>query len=203
MPEVTKLAADGAVRVPTSIILEELLSDAPGDRITLEWMLDRLGERSFGIVMLLIALIGMVPGVSAIAAILLALPAVQMLRAHHGPVLPRFISAQRLSTQGLARLIARTVPVLRRMERFVRPRWVTPFEITKRVLGFVILLLAATLLAPIPFSQVIPSLVIMLLAFAFLERDGVLLCIALVGAAISVAFTVATVWGTIEVSLLL
>jgi hypothetical protein len=32
-----------------------------------------------------------------------------------------------------------------------------------------------TLLAPVPFSQVIPALVIMLLAFAFLEEDGVLL----------------------------
>ncbi|MBL8669085.1 MAG: exopolysaccharide biosynthesis protein [Alphaproteobacteria bacterium] len=199
----TDPAAEEEARVPTSVILQELLRDAPGDRITLEWLLGRLGERSFGIVLLLIALVGLVPGVSAVAGILLALPAAQMLRAHQGPVLPRWIAARGLPTCGLARLIERTVPVMRRLERIVRPRWVTPFEATKRVLGLVILLLSATLLAPIPFSQFIPIFVIMLLAFAFLERDGILLCIALLGAALSFALTVAAVWGTVEIGLLL
>jgi hypothetical protein len=83
-------------------------------------------------------------------------------------------------------------------ERIVRPRWRTPFEATKRVVGFVILLLGMTLLAPIPFSQIIPALVIMLLAFAFLEEDGVLLCLALTAAAVSLSMTAAAVWGAVE-----
>ena len=74
------------------------------------------------------------------------------------------------------------------MERVVRPRWRTPFEATKRVLGLVILLLGATLLAPLPFSHIIPAVVVMLLAFAFLEEDGVLLCIALAAAVISLDY---------------
>jgi hypothetical protein len=82
----------------------------------------------------------------------------------------------------------------------VRPRWATPFKTTKRVVGFVILLLGATLLAPLPFSHVIPILAIMLLAFAYLEEDGILLCVALVAAMASLAITGAAVWGTIEVS---
>ena len=43
----------------------------------------------------------------------------------------------------------------------------------------------------------------MLLAFALLEQDGVLLCVALVAAVVSVAISIAAVWGTIEVGLLL
>jgi hypothetical protein len=89
------------------------------------------------------------------------------------------------------------------LERVVRPRWRTPFEATKRVVGLVVLLLGATLLAPVPFSHVIPAFVIMLLAFAFLEEDGVLLCLALAAATISLFVTIAAVWGTIEGSLLL
>lgn len=203
MPKETGQAAETPMRVPTSVILEGLLRDARGDHLTLEWIVEQLRERSFGIVMLLIALVGLVPGASSIVGILLALPAIQMIRAHQGPVLPRIIATRRLSMRRLARLIERTVPVLRRLERVVRPRWATPFESTKRVVGFVILLLCGTLLAPIPFSGVIPTLVIMLLALAFLEEDGVLLCIALVAAAMSIAITIGTVWGTIEAGLLL
>lgn len=186
-------------RVPTSVVLQDLLRDAP-DEVRLEWIIAHLHERSFGIVMLLIALVGLVPGISPLAAIMLAIPAVQMMRARSEPVLPRRLATRRLSKARLGRILARVIPVLRWLERLVRPRWPTPFEATKRVVGFVMLLLGATLLAPVPFSQVIPALVIVLLAFAFLEEDGVLLCIALAAALASLALTAAAVWGAVEVA---
>lgn len=189
--------------MPTSVVLEGLLAEAPGDEVTLAWIIASLRERSFGIVMLLLALVGLVPGVASVVGLLLAIPAVQMIRARAGPVLPRVISERRVSTRRLARLIARLVPVLRWLERIVRPRWSTPFEATKRVIGFVILLLSATLLAPIPFSQVIPIAAVMLLAFAFLEGDGLLLCLALAASAVSIAITAAAIWGAIEAGMLL
>ncbi len=190
-------------RVPTSEILKKLLDEAEGDTVTLDWIVEGLRDRSFGIIMLLIAVVGLLPGVSPVAGIFLLLPAIQMIKAHKGPVLPRRIANRRLSKEKLERLIRRTVPVLRFMERFVRPRWRTPFETTKRIVGVVILLLAVTLLAPVPFSHVLPILVIMLLAFAFLEEDGILLSLALLLALISLALTTAAVWGTVEVGLLL
>jgi hypothetical protein len=192
-----------ALRVPTSEIVAALLRDVPGDEVTLAWIVGQLRDRSFGIVMLLIALVGIVPGVGTVAAFLLALPAIQMILARPAPVLPRFIAERRLSTARIARLVMRLVPVLRWLERAVRPRWTTPFETTKRVLGVVMLLLSATILTPIPFGHIMPILVIMLLAFAFLEGDGLLLCLALAGALASIAITVASLWGTIEAGLLL
>lgn len=203
LPDEPRRAAETATRVPTSAIIEDLLSKARSDHITLAWIVGQLGERSFGIVMLLIALVGLVPGASSFAGLLLVLPAIQMIWARRGPILPRVVSARQIPTSQLARLIKRLVPVLKRMERVVRPRWAMPIEATMRLVGFIILLLGATLLAPIPFSHVIPLFVIMLLAFAFLEEDGVLLCIGLLAALVSVAITVAAVWGTIEASLLL
>jgi hypothetical protein len=150
-------------RIPTLIILANLLPDAPSDHVTLEWIVDRLGERSFDIVMLFIALIGLMPVVSWFAGLLLAAPAVQMILAHQEPVLPNIIATRRVPTPRIARLIEHTVPVLRRIERFVRPRWATPFEATKRAVGFIILLLCATIFYPIPSIHVISLLVIMLL----------------------------------------
>jgi hypothetical protein len=67
------------------------------------------------------------------------------------------------------------------------------------VIGAVVFLLALTLLSPLPFLYVIPSIAIMLIAFAFLERDGILLSISLLLATISIAITAATVWATVIV----
>jgi hypothetical protein len=70
------------------------------------------------------------------------------------------------------------------MEVFIHPRWPTPFQATKRLVGLTILLLAVTLIAPFPFN-IIPTLVIMLISFAYLEEDGILLCISMVTAILS------------------
>ena len=53
------------------------------------------------------------------------------------------------------------------------------------------------MLAPIPLGHVPPALATMLLAFTLLEEDGLLLSLALAAAAVSIAITAATVWGTV------
>lgn len=62
------------------------------------------------------------------------------------------------------------------MEKLVNPRRRTPFEATKRAVGFVILLLGV----------------------AYLEEDSVLLCISLAAAIVSLSITAATVWATVR-----
>lgn len=44
-------------RVPTSEVLENLLKAAPPDLVTLDWIVARLSDRSFGLVILLIAVV--------------------------------------------------------------------------------------------------------------------------------------------------
>jgi hypothetical protein len=49
-------------------------------------------------------------------------------------------------------------------------------------------------LAPIPQSNVIPTLVIALISLAYLEEDGLLVLIALVAAVVVLAVASAAVW---------
>jgi hypothetical protein len=130
--------------------------------------------------------------------VLLFSPAIQMMLGRKAPVFPGFIARRRLPTRRLAKLIARINPTLRRLERVIRPRWPTPFEATKRTVGFVVLLLAGLILVPVPFSNIVPALVVMLLSFAYLEEDGVVLCIALVAALAVFAVAGAAVWATVR-----
>jgi hypothetical protein len=194
---------EAAYHIPTSTVLENLLRKAPADFVTLDWLFGELRERSFGFVMLLMALVALIPGGSTFIGILLIYPAVQMILARPGPTLPRFVAERQVSTARIAAVVARAAAALKRVERFIRPRWRTPFEATKRVVGVVVLALAPTLVWPFPFSHIIPALVIGLLALAYLEEDGVLLCLGLGAAALSLAITGATVWAGIRVADLL
>ncbi|EHM03438.1 exopolysaccharide synthesis, ExoD [Acetobacteraceae bacterium AT-5844] len=179
-------------------MLDELLASTPGEQVTLEWFMDRLGDRSFGLVLLLLAFLGMLPGVSTIASLLLMVTASQMLLARPHPIFPRSVAKRSFEVRRLARIVGRFLPVLRWFERFVRPRWVTPLEATKRTVGGVVLLLAGGLLTPVPLSNIPLALTIALIAFAYLEEDGVLLCAALAVALAGLAATVIVAWGTLN-----
>ena len=185
-------------RAPTSVVLDGLLGPEAPEQVTLGWLLDGLGDRSFGGVLLLLALLGLLPGVSAVAGLLLTVPAFQMVLGRPVPVLPRRVAAHRFEAKRLARAVLRVVPVLRWLERFIRPRWATPFEATKRVVGGVVLLLAASLLAPVPLSNIPPALAVGLIAVAYLEEDGVLLGAALAAALAMLAVASLAVWEAVS-----
>ena len=166
-------------------MLQRLHDEAPTDHFTLGWLMGSLRKRSFGIIMLLLALVAIAPGVSIVAGLLLMIPAFQMIAGQPAPVFPRRIAARPLPTRHLAALVQRAVPVLRYLEKVIHPRWPTPFEATKRLVGTVVVILNITLVfTPIPLSNVVPALVIALISLAYLEEDGLLLSIALLAAVI-------------------
>jgi hypothetical protein len=194
-PEPTQTPPDTS-HVPTSLVLQELLDEAPADHFTLNWLIDSLPEHSFGIVMLLLAVLAMVPIGSLVPGLLLAILAAQMTAGRQVPAFPRRIAAHPLPTRHLVRMGRQPILVLKSLERVVRPRWPTPFGATKRVIGIVVFLLTALiLLAPVPLTNVPPAADIALISLAYIEKDGVLLAVALLGALILLAAASAAVWG--------
>ena len=106
-----------SARAPISVVLGDMLAAAGTQHLTLDWLLGRMGGRSFGLVLLLLSIFGLLPGVSAFAAVLLMIPAIQMLLAHSGPVFPRRLSSRQFEARRLAALLRYVVPVLRWLER--------------------------------------------------------------------------------------
>ena len=189
---------DASAFIPSSVVLQRLHDEAPTDHFTLRWLMGSLRKRSFGIIMLLLALVAMAPGISIVAGLLLMIPAFQMIAGQPAPVFPRRIADRPFPTRHLAVLVQRAVPVLRYLETFIHPRWPTPLEATKRLVGAVVLILDTTVVfAPIPLGGAVPALVIALIALAYLEEDGFLLAIALLAAAVVLTVAVAAVWETV------
>jgi hypothetical protein len=80
----------------------------------------------------------------------------------------------------------------------IYPRWATPLEATKRLVGAVVLILNVTLvLTPIPLSNIVPALVIAVISLAYLEEDGLPLSLTLLNAVVVVTLELAAVWETV------
>ena len=184
--------------VPTSVQLSTVLDRAEGTRVSIGWLMEQLGRRSFGLTLFLMAVIGFLPGVSTIVGLLVAWPATQMMLGHEAAALPSLVARREVDVERLARVIGVITPRLAWVERLIRPRWPTPFETAKRLTGIMMLLVGLTMVVPVPFGHVVPALVIMLLAVAYLEEDGLALLIALLAALASLAITGVTVWGAVE-----
>jgi hypothetical protein len=195
-PEPTKKPPD--TYVPTSLVLQELIDDAPAEHFTLDWLIGSLPERSFGILMLLLGLLAMVPIGSILPGTLLAILAAQMTVGRQGPVFPRSIATRSLPTRHLLWIGRQSILVLKPLERVIRPRWPTPFGATQRVIGSVVFLLTCVLLlAPLPLTNVPPAAVVALISLAYVEKDGVLLAIGLLLALVLLATAAAAVWGAV------
>ena len=180
---------------PTSVVLQRLHDEMPIDYFTLGWLVRSLHKRSFGIIILLLALVAITPGLSILAGLLLMIPAAQMIAGKPAPVFPSRVATRSFPARRLAAVLQRAIPMLGYLERAVHPRWHTSPEATKRLVGAVVVILSATLVfIPIPLSNVVPALVIALISLAYIEGDGLLLSIAMLAAIVVLVLATAALW---------
>lgn len=188
----------GAPPQRVSDLLQLLSRTWPHERVSLGDVTRLLGDRGYGVLMFVLALPGAVPGLSSIAAIPLALVAVQLAIGLPRPWLPHFLAARSLSRTDFARMIERVEPSLMRIERLLRPRFVLlTGPIGERLMGVMCLVLALLLTVPILFN--LPLIVpIALMSLALLERDGVLAAIGLAVGGLVLGAVVGLGWVSIQ-----
>jgi hypothetical protein len=178
----------------TSELLEELVSQAPDGSIDLEWLLKHLDRRSFGLLLLLLGLLVIIPGVATLATVMLVFPSVEMLMGRSSPTFPRFLSKRYFDFGRFKRFTGKMQPALRAIEALSRPRWVLPHALAGRLVGAVVFALALSAMWPLPLVNVIPGMVIVLVAIAYLQEDGFLLAIAAIAASLTLLGFGWTVW---------
>jgi hypothetical protein len=154
------------------------MDEAPSDRVDLEWLLGHLEKRSFGLLLLILAIAIVIPGLGVISCILICFPAVEMVLARKRPSLPRVLTKRPIATHHFVKWAKRSLPILEAIERFSRPRWHTPVEPTKRAIGVAVFLLAVSALLPIPLINILPALTIAMMAIGYLQNDGLMLAIS-------------------------
>jgi hypothetical protein len=161
--------------------IQALLARQAEQPISLADILAETAERGFVIVIGLLVLpflFPMPPGLSTILGSACLLLSLQMLWGRHLPWLPRRVARFRFPQSLAKQLLTQIERLIRLLERFVKPRWLqlATHPQINRLNGFCLAWLTLLLMAPIPFTNPIPAVGMLLFVVAILEADGLLMC---------------------------
>ena len=160
---------------PVSALLQRIC-DSTADEFTLNTVMAAMPQQSFGMLLLLMALLGAAPVVSFIGGLLLVMLSVQMICGCSQPSFPAWIADGHVTKRHLQPVLRRAIPPMKWLETIVHPRLMMPANLAKPLVGGITLVLSVRLLlTPIPTSNIPPALLIALISLAYLEQDGVLL----------------------------
>lgn len=174
----------GATRILADILGELGEGKADEDHTAkLGDVIDRLDERAFGFLLLLLALPCCLPFVyilpQIVAVPMLAL-AVQMAAGRHHPWLPRKLHERPFSVPAFQKVVARSARYVGWVEHFATPR-LRPVtgHLATRLVGALLLIPTASILVPLPSTNTIPGIGVAIASLGLIERDGVLVILGL------------------------
>lgn len=196
-PQDPQAAAKGLAESYEISGLEQLLDrlheiDGDHDPVDLGALLNQIGRRSFGAILLLagiivlIPLVGDIPGVPTLAALLVAITAVQLLAGRRQFWLPRFLLERSITRERLDKSLEVARKPARFVDRFTRRRllvFLGPIGVP--VIGAAALgvALAMPVLEFIPFSANLAGIALCAFGIAMVARDGLFAVISLVATA--------------------
>jgi hypothetical protein len=161
----------------TSEFLLSLVREFPGERMRLQDLIDGLGERSFGFLLLLFGVACAIapPGFATIFSIPLMFFGLQMLAGFATPWLPASIAKRSFAKTDMEATLRRAVPAMRWVERICKPRFEFLIgNIGERLLGLLVFILAVVIALPGPGTNFPPGVAIAFMSIAIIERDGLL-----------------------------
>ncbi|KJV68718.1 exopolysaccharide biosynthesis protein [Candidatus Neoehrlichia procyonis] len=170
-----------------SDLLEEVSANnsANVDKITLFELKEALHGRGFGVLMLLFALplsipLPTIPGYTTILSLPLILFSLQLLMGLRSPWLPKWLEKKSFKRTTLAMVIEKTAPILKKMEKFTKPRIMFIFNNAgDKVIALVSFLCALSIAIPLPLTNFIPAGGISLMSLGMLNKDGILVILGM------------------------
>jgi hypothetical protein len=178
-----------------SVELQILSDSAEHSDLTMGDLVDRLEGRVYTLLLVILALPFcqpiMLPGLSTPFGMVIALLGLRFALRQH-PWLPQRLLKTNLSGKYLPRILHGSARVLGGIEKLLHPRLLFLFDyrLTQFLAGMAVFFSGLMLLLPlpIPFSNMLPSLTVVLVASSFSERDGATLGAGLILFLISLGF---------------
>jgi len=178
---------------PTSDILEGVVRDVTTDRISIQQMLLAMKASGFAIIMFLFGLpivIPLPPPTPSLTAIPLLFFSFQMALGFNSLWLPKWLGNLSVKRSTLALLFEKSAPFIRRFERVAKRRLLFMSSMFgERVVGFFSFLFACSILIPVPLTNLIPGIGIIVMAFGLLGKDGLIVLLGILTGVCGVIFT--------------
>ena len=167
-------------------LLQSLCSNTSGETVTVGDMLDAIGRRSYGPILLLLGFIAispltLIPGGNWLVALITLLIAGQILFGKRFPWVPGRMQRIKFPRQALLNGAETLYPYARFVDRYLKPRLVFLTDPPFVQLVALVCIGAALITFPLgllPLGPVIPGLTILLFGLALTARDGFVLVMA-------------------------
>lgn len=171
---------------PISELFEQDFLNLKREEISLAYILETFHERGFGFILFIIALpmalpIPVPPGVNILLASPLIILTAQQAIGRHTIWLPQKVLNKSINRKKFDGVIKACIPWIKRMEIIIRPRlgFITQGAFSN-LIGLFGLIMALSVMTPLPLTNTVPSLGIALMAIGVVMRDG----LAVIGGAI-------------------
>jgi len=177
--------------VSTRAVLDAFAAGDPDDHLRMGDLLSGLRQTAFGMLLFVAVLPAFIPipGLAGlISGPLVALIGAQLLVCLRKPWLPGFLARRGPHRRSMARFRDMMARWLGWLEKLVRPRMegVLDHPLASAFTGLLLVLLGLLLALPIPFTNYLFGVLLLLFVFALLERDGALMLIAWLAGSIAV-----------------
>jgi hypothetical protein len=179
-------------------VLDHMDDQADGRKVTLGSIMDSLGGRGYGPLLLALALIeilptGAIPGVPSLVALMVVLVAGQLVLGRRTPWVPEKLRKRGFEKKKLERAKPKVRRVTRKIDKILKPRLeqlANPLAV--RLVAAVCVLLAITMppLELLPFASSGPALAIAIFGVGLSVHDGLVILVGLVIALAAIGGTI-------------
>ena len=161
--------------------LQNFVESLNEEDTTVGQLVERIGDRGFGLLLLILAFPAALPvpapGYATPFGVLMIILGFQIIRGRTTPWLPERFQKLKLSYGMLNFALSKGAILFKAVELLIRPRLkgVAQNRNFLRLIGVIVVLMAASMSLPIPLTNTAPSFVIFMLAAGMLEEDGLFL----------------------------
>ena len=180
----------------------ESLGYGDNPKLTLAEVVEAFGERAFGALMLMLALMSLLPwppGGKAVFSVPIMLLSLELAIQRQTVWLPRWLLRVSVSRAAYRKASGgRVLRAIRAIERLTRPRLpILTGELADVITGIICFVLAVMLALPVPLGDMLPALTIAIFGLAITQRDGLAALVGGIGTVVCGVY-VMLVWTTVD-----
>ena len=184
-----------AIQVQTTSEILKTIKEHEGETISVAEIVARFREGGFALMLIIFASPTALPlpavGLASVMAIPIMFFSLQLALGKKHIWVPKWLAKKRISMSKMNKIIDMAVPYLQKMEKFLKPR--VKFLSTRageHLIGLICVICTLSVFLPIPLSNTIPSMGIVIMSLGLLSHDGFAIIVGAIIGVIGVTLTI-------------
>ncbi len=170
-------------RIIATEILADVVKKTSGDKISINDLIIAMDGGGFGLIMTIFSLpiiIPLPPPFPSLIAIPMVVFSFQMMIGCKSPKLPKILSNLSVKRSVLATMVEKSSPYIIKAEKFVKPRLtILSLGWFRQIIGVFCFIFSMSVLLPLPLSNFIPGMGVLIASFGLLGTDGLIILLGL------------------------